>query len=117
MEAASRSGSATSDNLDVGSDRPSSTRVVPCIDSKWAARFAAKQGALIRPAPAVAEPTTEVADEEDLNIGLFVAGPQPAPCNDYSASEAPSDIADSLEGSRSCIQSFSAIAEEFAPGE
>ena len=61
--------------------------------------------------------TTEVADEEELNIGLFVTGPQPTARNDQSASQAPSDIADSIEGSRSCIQSFSAIAEEFAPGE
>ena len=69
------SSSGVSDNLDVGSDRPSSTRLTPYMDSKWAARFTAKKSTLTRPAPAVTEPTTEVADEEELNIGLFVAGP------------------------------------------
>ena len=60
-------------------------------------------------------PTTEVAEEVRLNISLFMTDPQPAAPNELQDSLAPSDIID--EESRSCIESFSAVAEEFSCDE
>ena len=61
-----------------------------------------------------------MAEEEELHIGLFMGSPQPAMPNETRASPPPSDIDDDGSGdgdesvySRSCIQSFSAVAEEF----
>ena len=63
-------------------------------------------------------PRNEIADEEELNIGVFIQNPEPVPVERRSplSLNDDSDSDDSL-GSRSCIQSFSAIAEEFIDGE
>ena len=63
-------------------------------------------------------PRNEIADEEDLNIGVFIQNPEPAPVDKRSPITMNDDSeSDESLGSRSCIQSFSAIAEEFVDGE
>jgi len=118
LEARSRTESGLSEDMAPGSEHTVSAHLGPYTDSLGAA-FAAKRSALsngeaikvhIQPRPAVREPTSEVAEEEELHIGLFTAGPQPAAPNETRASPPPSDIDDDESGdgdesaySRSCI--------------
>ena len=87
----------------------------PYTDSKQV-HHTSKRHALVQSETApFRAPTTEVAEEVRLNISLFMTDPQPAAPNELQDSLAPSDIID--EESRSCIESFSAVAEEFSRDE
>ena len=94
----------------------------PGIATRWA-QFTAKKITLTQPKLFGRNLSTEVAKEEELNIGGFlVACPVPAAPNETFASPAPSnkEEGESWDGqeSPSCIHlSFSAVAEEFMDSE